>query len=371
MKQISCVAIRLLVSALCMTAPAHAVHAAASLSSTSGEHQDAGAALEARGVQLDAYVDCFNKTAKPAYDSIKRYVSWIDDRVKGPSGKEKVVDGVGRLDPVLWQNCGKQLAQLDGTSSGLADLHEAALAYVKALAEMGTSVNEAQNYYDRKGYTRDKFAKARAMHGPLRQKFQVYMRAKMALHDELETETARGYREDTAWIESNTKTPVLDVLLSYFSLQIPGMVPLLVQNEFNVEERYKIRRMATELARCEKILVDGSRYDEAHPSPTTEAQAQARRRWAQVSPTMRALVAAAGERLKEIQAMPLTGAAQPVWLLEPPGAVQQWVLHGDGSADEKASATAPESASVVKLKEVYMAYFEAHKDAENLATPQQ
>lgn len=66
-------------------------------------------------------------------------------------------------------------------------LAAAARAFAASLVALEPRISEAQQYYSQKDFKDDKYAKGRAMHGPLMKAFQGYLASRMALTRELDT----------------------------------------------------------------------------------------------------------------------------------------------------------------------------------------
>lgn len=61
--------------------------------------------------KLNAYVGCFNTTDGSVRDSALRYVSWMANAEKGPTGKERNVNVLGEVTPYELESCTKAINQ--------------------------------------------------------------------------------------------------------------------------------------------------------------------------------------------------------------------------------------------------------------------
>lgn len=121
---------------------------------------------------LDLYVECFNEIDHRVHDSWDSYVGWVDAD-KGPTGKEKTVDGITQIDDYHAGKCKENLdaAVAKGATGPLLDATKAVIAAMGTLLPL---VAETKTYYDQKNYKDDAFAKGKELHGKLIAAFQAY-----------------------------------------------------------------------------------------------------------------------------------------------------------------------------------------------------
>jgi hypothetical protein len=128
---------------------------------------------------LDLYVECFNEVDHRVHDSWQSYAEWVDPD-KGPTGKEKTVDGIDQIDDYHAGKCTENLNQAiaNGATGPLAD---ATKSVITALGTLLPLVAETKTYYDQKNYKDDAFAKGKELHGKLVAAFQAFDKAEDTL----------------------------------------------------------------------------------------------------------------------------------------------------------------------------------------------
>lgn len=116
---------------------------------------------------LDGMVDCLNGLDHSIGNSLDRYESWLgrdkDGKIQGPTGKERVVNGLYDVHDSDVKTCHAGLA-LAVTKPEFKDIATKLKASTdKLLPEMAA----AYKYYDRGEYKDDKFAKAKTIHAKM------------------------------------------------------------------------------------------------------------------------------------------------------------------------------------------------------------
>lgn len=151
--------------------------------------------------KLQTYINCYNKLDERAHRTITRYSSWVKDMKEGPTGTEKVVYGLYSISSEDVTACVAEFAQAAALRPALPELDSAGKAYMVALTAMDKLVADAYTYYDRDNYKDDKFAKGKAIHGPLAASFQSFSQASTAFSKALDVENDNLLAAQLAQIE--------------------------------------------------------------------------------------------------------------------------------------------------------------------------
>ncbi len=136
--------------------------------------------------KLQDYIACYNQLDRNAHRSIARYASWVKNMETGPSGKESVVYGLYKIDVDDIAKCKASFTQAGKAATGKLDA--AATAYIDSLAELGSLVADADQYYSRDNYKDDAFAKGKKMHAPLAAAMKLFEEKSNVFSDEIEAE---------------------------------------------------------------------------------------------------------------------------------------------------------------------------------------
>jgi hypothetical protein len=141
---------------------------------------------EQLGQKLQGYIkDCLNAFSTRVHDSEGRYMDWVRDMKKGPTGAEKNVFGLYEVagDP---QKCATAITKSNAMKPTSSGLEKAGSDFGAALATIVPLVNDAFRYYDRGDYKEDKLARGKAMHANLSAGFAAFNKADDALAAEIE-----------------------------------------------------------------------------------------------------------------------------------------------------------------------------------------
>ena len=140
----------------------------------------AAAAAEAADLALRARIadhsQCLNFSSRTLLHARKTYLRSIDAKA-GPRGSE----GGLWLDAPDTTRCVAGLEQARARKPDLPELDRASDVYLASLAALAPLLDEASSYYASKGYQRDHWAKAKAMHPALVAAFGDFERAHAAL----------------------------------------------------------------------------------------------------------------------------------------------------------------------------------------------
>jgi Protein of unknown function (DUF3829) len=131
---------------------------------------------QALGEKLNGYIrDCLNRFSKPVRSSEERYYSWTDPQ-KGPTGKERRIDGVDEIamDP---DQCRASIIRSNARLPKHPEMESKADAYAAALLVVVPVVNQAHQYYERGEQRTDKMVKAKQLHPRLIAAFDAFDKA--------------------------------------------------------------------------------------------------------------------------------------------------------------------------------------------------
>ncbi len=92
--------------------------------------------------KINAYVGCINRLSSRAYDSRKRYFSWVGKR--GPTGRERIIYGTYTIYDTA--DCAKNVAKANALEPHDGELEAAASAYVAAVSKLEPLLKEADDY---------------------------------------------------------------------------------------------------------------------------------------------------------------------------------------------------------------------------------
>jgi hypothetical protein len=147
--------------------------------------------------KLNAYVGCINRLSERAFDSRKRYFSWVSKN--GPTGKERIIYGLYTIYDT--SDCRKNVNKANELEPRDAALEAAASAYVDAVEKLEPLLQEADDYYKQEDYKDDKMAKGRALHPRLVAAWDAFAGADKALRGGVEAINDKRAAEKLAEIE--------------------------------------------------------------------------------------------------------------------------------------------------------------------------
>jgi hypothetical protein len=110
--------------------------------------------------KINAYVGCINRLSERAYDSRKRYFSWVGR--KGPTGRERIIYGTYTIYNTA--DCKNNVAKANAMEPRDSAIEAAATAYVAAVTALEPLLKEADDYYSQENYKDDRMAKGKALH---------------------------------------------------------------------------------------------------------------------------------------------------------------------------------------------------------------
>jgi len=180
--------------ATCLFAPLAAGIMAAQGQTSQGQGQ-----TPSRTAKLNAYVGCINRLSARAYDSRRRYFSWVGK--KGPTGKERIIYGTYTIYDT--SDCRKNVQQANALEPHDAALESAATAYAEAVSKLEPLLKEADDYYTQQDYKDDRMAKGKALHPRLVAAWDAFARADQDLRGAVETINDKRSAEKLAAIEQS------------------------------------------------------------------------------------------------------------------------------------------------------------------------
>lgn len=207
--------------------------------------------------KLEAYIECYNSVDTRAHDSIRRYASWIKDMKVGPTGKERLVYGLYTLSDSSVASCQKDVTAAAALTPAVANLDDAARAYVAALMPLNEKINEADKYYERQNYKDDKFAQGKAMHAPLAQAMKDFDAASSAFSKALDVENDKQLAAQLQRVEQAEGRKWQYWRMATMA-EAKRLVQILSDDTFNVEEA------TTKMAAFEKAADELAAYAKAH-----------------------------------------------------------------------------------------------------------
>jgi uncharacterized protein DUF3829 len=147
--------------------------------------------------KVNAYVGCINRLSGRAYDSRKRYFSWVGKN--GPTGKERIIYGTYTIYDT--SDCRKNVEKANALEPRDAALESAATAYAEAVSKLEPLLKEADDYYSQQDYKDDRMAKGRALHPRLVAAWDAFAGADQKLRSAVEDINDRRSAEKLAEIE--------------------------------------------------------------------------------------------------------------------------------------------------------------------------
>lgn len=149
--------------------------------------------------KMNAYVGCINRLSERAYDSRKRYFSWVGRN--GPTGRERIVYGTYTISGAA--DCRKNVEKANAAEPHDAALEAAATAYADAVTKLEPLLKEADDYYTQENYKDDRMAKGRALHPRLVAAWNAFAVADQTLRHEVEAVNDRRALAELAEIEKS------------------------------------------------------------------------------------------------------------------------------------------------------------------------
>lgn len=149
--------------------------------------------------KLNAYVGCINRLSERAYDSRKRYFSWVGNQ--GPTGKERIIHGTYTIYDT--SDCKKGVEKANALEPRDAELETAASACAEAVGKLEPLLKEADDYYSQENYKDDSMAKGKALHPRLVAAWVAFASADRKLRSGVEAINDKRALEKLAAIEKD------------------------------------------------------------------------------------------------------------------------------------------------------------------------
>ncbi len=232
-----------------------------------GEAASSAAAQVAEGVdpeeqkdselseKINGYIECLNRASRDAVDSKEAYLMRID-ATTGPTGKEKGV-WIRQFDP---SSCLQALDKAKGLPPPLPEIEATVGPYRAALEALAPLVKQAYEYYDRKNFSDDNWAKGKEMHAPLMAAFaklketnEPFEKKVVALNEGIQTRRLARLQKDPQ--------RKLQYLVEFSVQDAKKLVKLAEVNEL---EKLDATAYAAQLAAYEKDISELDQYVTAH-----------------------------------------------------------------------------------------------------------
>ncbi len=126
--------------------------------------------------KLQGYIECLNSASRDALRSRSNYLRTVDAD-KGPTAKTRTV----YVSEINADRCVKALEKVQNKTPALPEIQAAADEYKKALEALAPITKTLHQYYDRKDYKDDKFAKGQELHPKAMAAFTAFEKANDAL----------------------------------------------------------------------------------------------------------------------------------------------------------------------------------------------
>ncbi len=147
--------------------------------------------------KLNAYVGCINRLSERAYESRKRYFSWVSKN--GPTGKERIIYGTYTIYDT--SDCRKNVEKANALEPRDAALEAVASEYAEAVSKLEPLLKEADDYYKQENYKDDKMARGKALHPLLLAAWDAFASADKELRGGVEAINDKRAAEKLAEIE--------------------------------------------------------------------------------------------------------------------------------------------------------------------------
>lgn len=124
----------------------------------------------------NAYVKLLNESLR-ARDSWQRYLSWVNLQ-RGPTGKERIIYGLYSVNASSARDSIAAARKAADSKPAAPALDDAAKQLAASFETIFPTMNEANDYYDRKDYMSDSASGAKRLHGQLVPAAQAFMAAR-------------------------------------------------------------------------------------------------------------------------------------------------------------------------------------------------
>jgi hypothetical protein len=135
--------------------------------------------------KISAYIDCINRHSNWTLGSRERYLDWVKDAKRGPTGREPVIYGLYPLFDA--SSCREGIEKAARLPPAAPEIEQSAAAWIETFANLDTIVTEANTYYELENYKDDRMAKGKSMHPQLMDAFARFDGANDALYGKVVT----------------------------------------------------------------------------------------------------------------------------------------------------------------------------------------
>jgi Protein of unknown function (DUF3829) len=241
---------------------------------------------EAFDTKMSAYIECFNETHQVVDRAMERYASWIEDLGVGPTGKERNVYGVPKIDESYVAKC-TSAAKLSTSAPALGALDDAAKAYAAALQVAQPKVEELSTYYDREDYKDDKLAKGKKQHQSMWAALVECERASDRFSAAIEKENDKRLEKELAQVEKELGQKLLWHKMVAGKLARQLLKPI-------EGETFDVTSVEQQLSRFSAHVDATVAYAKAHPDEVPP-------RWSAFENTLNGFLNAAKERMRRVR----------------------------------------------------------------------
>lgn len=147
--------------------------------------------------QVNAYIQCLNRTSVRTKESRERYLSWVNEKT-GPTCSERMINyGLYTLYEDGVELC-KKAAQKGAPGSAM---QKSAADLAAAYADLVPLVQKAYDYYQQQDYKDDACAKAKLYHPQLMAAFSRFLQAQGQLESSLDSVKSEIDQKELARLE--------------------------------------------------------------------------------------------------------------------------------------------------------------------------
>ncbi len=179
--------VRLIAGAMAVLVPMLIAHGAAA--------QDVRAAVQKANVYIEVA-----KMTERAVDSWDRYASWVNMKT-GPTGKERYIS-YGMYEVYNVSGLVQEARRVAGLKPGTPKLDTALKRYMDAYEAVAPILNQANDYYERKGYRADGMAEGRSLHARMVPLATAFLAEREAMLQELRAFMREVEQQEIAAIEA-------------------------------------------------------------------------------------------------------------------------------------------------------------------------
>ncbi|MCK5796480.1 MAG: YiiG family protein [Deltaproteobacteria bacterium] len=145
--------------------------------------------------KLQPYVKCINTVSSRVSAAKSRYLSWVKNKIKGPTCKERYIS-YATYKLYSTTACTTALLKANKKPPHLAKLEKAAAGFAQAVSRLKPLLDSAYLYYTTKAYKRDNCAKGKQLHPRLMATWEVASGYDIALRQAVRShnEKIQGWR---------------------------------------------------------------------------------------------------------------------------------------------------------------------------------